>query len=127
MARPKMSRKKAHVISFLFFIVGIGILLLMKSWWPSIALVLGISIAVRQYLLGRMFDMIVSLFIFLGIFITIQFDIHWRALLPILFTLGGIYIFFREFFGGKSVSESEQEEDLSYEIEEDEKHKKKKK
>jgi len=121
--KAKMSRKKAHAISFILFLVGIGAMILIQDWWPSIALVVGLPIAVRQYLLGRVFDTVVSLFVFIGIFITVQFDIRWQLLLPILFTVGGIYIFFREFFGGTSVTEADDEEDLNHEIEEDQ-HKK---
>ena len=58
-------------------------------------------------------------FAFVGIFVTVQFKIQWNILLPILFTLGGIYIFFKEFFGPKE--ETEKEEDINKEIEEEEK------
>jgi len=126
MTHPLMSRKKAQALSLILFLFGMAVLVYTQSWWPSIMLVIGLPIALRQYLLGRSYDMAVSLFVFVGVFVTVQFDISWRILLPILFTLGGLYIFFREFFGGTSVTEAEEEEDLNQEIEE-EQHKKHKK
>lgn len=123
MAHPVTSWKKAHIFSFLLFLAGLTILTLTKVWWPGIALVIGIPLALRQYLMGRRYDMAISLIVFIGIFITVQFNIQWVIILPILFTLGGIYIFFREFFAGK-VSEAEEEEELNIEIKEEQEEKK---
>ncbi len=119
MSAPQMSRQKAHSISFGLFVIGIGILFLFQSWWPSIALVVGIPIAVRQYLLGKIFDMIASLVIFIGIFLTVEFHFESKWYLPVLFITGGLYLVFREIFGGSSVTESEREQDINREIEED--------
>ena len=119
MANPKTSRKKAHVLSFILFLVGLVILTLTKSWWPSIMLIIGIPLALRQYLIGHVYDMIISLVVFLGVYFTVQFQIKWDILLPVLFTLGGIYIFFREFFCQNETTEEEKEQNLNKEIEED--------
>lgn len=118
MAKKIMSQRKAHALSFALFLIGLAILTLSKIWWPAIMLVIGLPLALRQYLLGRMYDMIISLVVFIGVFITVQFQIKWDILLPVLFTIGGIYIFFREFFGPKNASEAEEEEDKNKEIEE---------
>lgn len=122
MATPVMSRKKAHSLSFLIFLIGLAIITYFKYWWPAIMLVIGIPIATRQYLVGRRFDMIISLIVFLGAFITVQFSIKWEIVLPVLFTIGGLYVFFKEFFGPKDTDEEEKEEDKNIEIEEDTKH-----
>ena len=82
-------------------------------------LVVGIPLALRQHLSGRHYDMYVTLFVFLGVFITVAFNISWQVLLPILFSIGAIYIFFREFLEGKTHTEAEEEEELNAEIEED--------
>ena len=121
MGKQRTSKRKAHAFSFALFLVGLAILTLTKSWWPSIMLVVGIPLALRQYLLGKTYDMIISLVVFLGVFITVQFNIKWDILLPVLFTLGGIYIFFKEFFGPKEETENEREKDLNKEIEEEKK------
>lgn len=119
MAKQILSKKQSHSICFALFLVGIAILFFTESWWPAIMLVIGIPLAVRQYLLGRRWDMAISLFVFIGVYITIQFDIPWKLLLPVLFILGGLYIFLKEFTQG--VSEKEKEEDINHEIEEDKK------
>ena len=120
MAKPIMSKRKAHLLSLALFFGGLVLISFLKTWWPSIMLVVGLPIALKQYLLGRRYDMIVSLIVFIGVFITVQFKIKWEILLPILFTIGGLYIFFREFFGPKEYDEPEEEELLNKEIEEEE-------
>lgn len=81
-------------------------------------LVIGVPLAIRQYLLGRNYDMMVSLVVFVGTFVTVQYDMSWRIFLPILFTLGAVYILLREFLGEDGTSEADSEEDLNCEIEE---------
>jgi len=122
MAKPVMSRKKAHSLSFALFLIGLAIITYIKYWWPGIMLAIGIPIALRQYLIGKRFDMIISLIVFLGVFITVQFKIKWNIVLPVLFTLGGLYVFFKELFAKEPISETEKEEDKNLEIEEETKH-----
>jgi predicted membrane protein len=123
MAHPSTSRRTAKTISLGCFLIGLAIVAYLKSWWPGIMLVVGLPLAIRQYLLGRRYDVGVTLFVFIGVFVTVQFEISWEILLPVLFTIGGIYIFVREFIEEKSVPE--EEEELNQELEEEE-HKKKK-
>ncbi len=119
MAHPITSKKKAQTISTALFLIGLAVLIFTEIWWPGILLVIGLPLALRQYLLGRTYDMGITLVVFLGAYITVQFDISWRILLPILFTLGALYILFREFFGPQDeTTEAEKEEDLQHEIEE---------
>ncbi len=118
MAHPITSKKKAQAVSTALFLIGLAILIFTENWWPGIMLVIGLPLALRQYLLGRTYDMGITLLVFLGAFITVQFDISWRILLPILFTLGALYILFREFFGPQETTEEEKEEDIQHEIEE---------
>lgn len=127
MQHPLMSKKKAQAYSLVLFLIGLALLIFLGNWWPSIMLVVGLPIALRQYLLGRLYDMAISLFVFVGVFVTVQFDIAWKVLLPTLLTIGALYIFFREFFGGTSTTEGEEEEDLNHEIEEDQEKKSKRK
>jgi hypothetical protein len=121
MATPLTSHRKAHALSTALFLLGLAIVTFTQVWWPGIMLAVGIPLALRQYLLGRTYDMSISLLVFVGTFITVQFDISWQLLLPILFTLGAIYIFFREFLEESSETEAELEEDINHEIEEDKK------
>jgi predicted membrane protein len=119
MAKPLASKKRAKAISVALFLVGLAIISYLGAWWPGIMLAVGVPLALRQYLLGRHYDMGVTLFVFLGVFFTVQFDISWEVLLPVLFALGGIYILFREYLESKTESEEEHEEDVNEEIEEE--------
>lgn len=112
------SRRRASAISTSLFLIGIAIVAMIGSWWPGVMLAIGIPLALRQFLLGRVFDMYVSLFVFGGVFVTVQFDISWQVLLPIIFVLAAIYILLREFQEGKEHPEDIEEEDLNHEIEE---------
>ena len=118
-----VSKKRAKALSVALFLIGLAIISYLKSFWPAIMLVVGVPLALRQYLLGRSYDMCVSLFVFIGVFVTVQFDISWEILLPVLFAVGGIYILFREFLESKEEPLEEEEEDINQEIEE-EQHKK---
>lgn len=113
-----MSTKKAHALSFALFLIGLAILTLTKVWWPAIMLVIGLPLALRQRLLGRIYDTIVTLVVFVGIFITIQFKVKWDVLVPVLFTVGGLYIFFREFFSPKNQKELKNSSFLDSNLEE---------
>lgn len=121
---PITSKKKAQALSTVLFLLGLATLIFTQNWWPGIMLIVGLPLALRQYLLGRIYDAMISLLVFVGTFITVQFDISWQIFLPILLTLGALYIFFREFFGPDETSEEEKEEILNREIEEEQKKKK---
>lgn len=118
MAQALLSKKKAKAICIALFLIGLAIISYLATWWPGIMLVIGIPLALKQYLLGRHYDMGISLFVFIGVFVTVQFDISWQVLLPVLFAIGGIYILSREFLEDKEPL-AEEEEDINHEIEED--------
>ena len=121
MAHPITSKKKASIYSIILFLIGVVWLVFSEDWWPGLMLVVGLPLSLRQYLSGRNYDTGITLLVFLGTYITVQFDIAWRVFLPILFTLGALYVLFREFFGPDETTEEEQEEDLEHEIEEEQK------
>ena len=118
MAHPRTSKKRAKAISSALFLTGLAIVLISSHVWPLIMLVIGVPLAIRQFLLGRDKDMLVSLFVFLGVYITAQFDVSWQILLPVLFIMGAIYILAQEFLTTFDHPESEDEEDLNHRIEE---------
>jgi 4-hydroxybenzoate polyprenyltransferase len=121
MATAHTSKKRAHALSTALFLIGLAVLAFMGNWWPGIMLAAGIPLAIRQYLLGRTYDMCISLLVFVGTFVTVQFDITWQVFLPILFTIGAIYVLCREFMTPDPEDESDKEEDLQHEIEEEKK------
>ena len=113
-----MSERKAHALTIGIFLIGLAILAYANVWWPPILLVIGIPLALRQYLVGRQYDMAISLIVFLGAYITIQFDLHLQIALPVLFTIGAIHVLIREFLSRKH-TEIEREKDSEKEIEEE--------
>jgi predicted membrane protein len=117
MHHPFVSRRRAKVFSVALFLIGLAIISYLHTWWPAIMLVIGLPLAFRQYLLGRFYDMVITLFVFVGVFVTVQFDI-WEVLLPVLFATGGVYLLFREFMEGKEETLAEEEDDLNHELEE---------
>jgi hypothetical protein len=118
MNRPLTSKRKAQTITTALFLFGLAVLIISDLWWPGIMLAIGLPLALRQYLVGRTYDMFVSLLVFVGTFVTVEFDISWRIFLPILFTIGAIYILVREFLEKEEEDESEKEEDINHELEE---------
>lgn len=110
MAKPLLLRKKAKIVALIIFLLSLIIVTYSGAWWPGIMLAVGIPLAILQYLEGRIFDMLISLFVFVGAFVTVQFNIQWEILLPVLFGLGGIYIFFREWLYSRPPEKEEFEE-----------------
>ncbi|MEM7175646.1 MAG: hypothetical protein AAF443_06960 [Chlamydiota bacterium] len=123
MAKPLISKKRAHALSSALFLFGLAFLFLSDSWWPGTMLVIGVPLALKQFLLGKVSDSLLSLAIFVGFFIIAQFDISWKILLPILFVTAAIYILCREWVEGSiAASEAEIDTDLNKEIEEENEH-----
>jgi len=113
-----VSKKRAQALSGALCLFGFAILALIGNWWPGIMLVLGLSLSLRQYLLGKRYDALVSLLVFCGSFFFMQFDIPWKIFLPTIFTVGAIYILLREFVFSDKETEADCEEDINHEIEE---------
>lgn len=121
MAHPLVSKKRAKALATSLFLLGLAILSYLGQWWPGFLLVIGIPIALRELLLGRPYDMLVSLIIFVGAFSTVQFELGWKVVLPVIFTIGAIYVFFRDYVESTEIPEEEREEDINLEIEEEKK------
>jgi hypothetical protein len=123
MAHPKVSHKRAKALSSSLFLVLLAIIAFTNTWWPGILLAIGLPLALRQFLLGRTYDMGLSLALFTGAFLVSSgYNISWDILLPVLFIIGAIYIFAREFLDTNFTTEAENEESLSKEIEEEDLH-----
>lgn len=122
-----VSKKRAKSFALALALVLVGLFLyLQDDWWPGIMLVVGLPLALKQFLLGRRYDAGVTLFVALGVFLTVEFDVSLHILLPVIFTLGGIFIFFKEFLDNQASTVEEEEEDLNEEIEEEQFKKKRK-
>lgn len=95
---PVLSKRKIEALANGAFLIGLGILFYTDLWWPGILLVLWVTLALRQYLSGRIYDFFISSVILLGLFILSLLRLDWSILVPVLFVIGGIYIIFREYF-----------------------------
>ena len=91
------SKRRAKALSLSLLFLGLAILSFTGEWWPSVVLVAGIPLALRQFLLGRPHDFILTLLVFSGVFVTYQYEVNWQLLLPVLFIIAAIYIVFKEF------------------------------
>ena len=116
----RATRKKANGVSTGILLIGLGILAFIGSWWPGLLLVLGISLGFRQYLLGRYYDMAVSLFVFIALYFSFLFHLKLKDgyLVPIILVLTGLFLIFREFILPTPETEIGEEEELELEIEE---------
>lgn len=89
--------KRAQAISTAIFLIGLAIIAYGNFWWPGIMLILGISVGLKQFILGQIYDMCVTLLVFVGTFVTVEYDISWEIFLPVLFSLGALYVLYKEF------------------------------
>lgn len=112
MAKPLMSKKKAHALSNGVFLICLAILFYTNLWWPGILLALWATIGLRQHLLGRRFDFIVTSIIFIGLFLVSVFKLEWNVLMPVLFLVGGLYLIVREYFFESDTNGEEKSEEI---------------
>ena len=97
MTRFLLSKKKADAISNGIFLVGLGVLVYTAAWWPGILLVLWATLATRQFLTGRIYDLVITTVLLVGLFFVTLLNLDWSVIVPVLLVLGGIHIIFREY------------------------------
>lgn len=119
MARHITSDQRALKISSAVFLVCLAVLAFLGTWWPGMALAIGITIATRQLLRGKYYSMALSLVVFTGIFLVYFFQFKAEIFLAVLFFVAGVAIFIKEFFTPKSSSEAAQDDNVQHEIEEE--------
>lgn len=106
------SKRKANALSNGAFLIGLGILFYTNAWWPGILLAIWVSLAIRQYLTGRIYDLIISTFVLVGLFIITLFRLDWSLIMPVLFVIGGIYLIFREYFFAEETNGEEKSQEI---------------
>lgn len=119
MRRQWVSKKRAQSYSLVVFFIGLGVISLLDKWWPSFALVIGLSLAVRQLLLRKFYEMCISIIVFGGLFVTNQFRVTWKVVLPVIFFTCALFVLMREYADTKLRSEDQFDEDANHEIEEE--------
>lgn len=100
MTNDSKSVKFYNVISAAIFLVGVGTFSYMGiiNWLPPLCIIVGISIAVRQMLLGLHFDALVALVIFGACFFSSFLTLFSRIFLPTFLIIGALYFIGRQFF-----------------------------
>lgn len=68
MMHPITSQKKAKTIAVAIFLAALAIVSFTEQWWPGILLAVGCPLAVRHYLLGQRYDVLMILLVFFGSF-----------------------------------------------------------
>ncbi len=119
--QPILSKKKTEAIANGAFLICLGILFATDAWWPGILLAIWVSLAVRQYFSGRLYDLMMSSFILLGLFVISLLKLDWSILMPVLFVVGGIYIIFREYFFAEDTNGEDKSQEILDDIDNDRK------
>lgn len=119
MGLPLTTQKRADTVSLGIFLIGLGMIIYLDSWWPGILLAIGASLVIRQFLRGRDYDMVISTIVFGGLFSYFYFKVDWANVMAVLFTVGGIYLIFREYFVTKQRVGREQIEEERQNLEEE--------
>lgn len=121
MTKPLIAKNKAKALSTALFLIGLAVIFFIDSWWPGIMIVIGIPLALKQFLQGRIHDAAVSLFVFVGFFIIAQFNISWKILVPILFIMAAVYTLCKEWVKVETGEEVEEDGSTINITDEDEK------
>lgn len=116
---PLMAKRKIDAISNGALLIALGILFATDAWWPGILLAVWVTLAFRQYLSGRMYDLFVSSVILLGLFLISFLKLDWSILMPVLLVVGGIYIIFREYFFAEDTNGEDKSQEILDDIDND--------
>jgi len=117
MAKAILSKRKADAISNGVLLISLGILFYLNAWWPGILLAVWAWLGARQYFTGRHFDLTITTIILIGLFLIDYFNVQLLMLMPILFTVGGVYIIFREYFFSDDTNGESKADEIRHDIE----------
>ena len=90
---------KVDNISYALLFLGIGVLTLIQSYWPSLILVAGIFFCSRAFLVKKYFRFFCFLLLFSGGYLCVLFPdkFSWNYVLPVLFFTLALEKIFRLF------------------------------
>jgi hypothetical protein len=89
-------KRKAESISNGIFLILLGFLFYTNAWWPGILIAIGIVYAIRQYLTGRKWSLMITLGL-IGVILMVKFlSIAFSLLLPLVFIAIGANMIYRE-------------------------------
>ncbi len=98
---PPLPQKKARAYSLAFMLLILAIITYWNVWWPGVLLAIGLPSALKQGLMKKYADMSVSLIVFVGSFIAVQFGMGGKIIAAILLFSGSLYVFIKELMAEK--------------------------
>ncbi len=119
MTLPAVSKRKADIFAFLAFVLVLVISYFTYPRREALLVALMVAIIVRQFVRGRLYDILITLAVFGGLFLHYSLDIELNIVFPVVLILGAIYLTLHEFFDIKDRSGIELMEDASKEIEDE--------
>jgi uncharacterized membrane-anchored protein YitT (DUF2179 family) len=96
---PLASATRANSLAMLALLGGLLAIAFSSFYWPLILLTVGISLSVRRMLLGFPYEAALTLLVFIGLFITLRYNLDWTAILTVALSCAAITLLFREVYG----------------------------
>lgn len=96
MTFPIMSEQRADAVGKGVFLIGLGLLFLFNFWWPGILLVILASLGVRHLILGKFWEFVLLVALFVLLFVISFYHFEERYIIPALLIIGGTYFIIRE-------------------------------
>ncbi len=93
----RTSKKRASALSGALMLILLSINTYTDNWAPYGLLTIGVPLACRQFLTGRVYDALLSLCISGGLVLVNVYNLEWSVYLPIFFLIAATFILFREF------------------------------
>ena len=118
MDKQFVSSRKANALALACFFIILGLISFRSNWWPDMMLAFGISLGLKNFLLRKYYSMVLTLFIFIGIYLSETIGSSYDYFLPVIFLTSGVFILLREYLEPNLIPEDQREEDLNHEIEE---------
>ncbi len=122
MSSPVTTHSRANTIAAGVFLICLGFLFYTNWWWPGILLAIAVSTSIKDYLRGRIYDMVLSIAIFGGLFAFFYFNADMTVAVPVLLTLAGIFLIVRELYFRKPRTSEDRTEDVSQQISDESHH-----
>lgn len=119
-----VSKRRARTLSNVVLLLGLAFVVFFESWWPDVLFVIGLSFALKDFLLKKWHDFFVNILVFGGLFLYFHYNVRFNLnyIIPVGLTVAALYILYKEFLIPKRETEVEIEEEINKEIEEDTPH-----
>ena len=114
-----LSHRKARAYSFTLFFSGLAILTYFNLVWPWVLLLIGIVLGLKSFFLGKVYEGLMNLFIFLGLTIGYLYKLSWGIAIPIILVIASIFEIYKSYKDEVDLTIDETIEDKKHEIEED--------